>query len=96
MPYRNLLSKRNNSEEPKKDNVSEHTMDAFRYFFVNYFGTDNLTSIKTNSQKSKKSQRWESLTIFSQGLVSFSHTMTPNSHTMKPFSHNNEIKKSPR
>ncbi len=38
-------SKRNNSEEPKKDNVSGHTMDALRYFFVNYFDSDYVTSI---------------------------------------------------
>ena len=38
-------SKRNNSEEPKKDNVSDHTMDALRYFFVNYFDSAHVTSI---------------------------------------------------
>ena len=61
-------------------------MDALIYFFVNYFSTDNLNSIKTNSPKAKKSQRWESLTTFSQGLVSFSHTMTQNSQSMTAFS----------
>jgi len=30
-------SKRENSEEPRKDNISDHTMDALRYFIVNYF-----------------------------------------------------------
>ena len=44
-------SKRNNSEEPKKDNVSDHTMDALRYFFVNYFDSDYVTSIYTISPR---------------------------------------------
>lgn len=39
-------SKKPDSEEPKKDNVSDHTMDALRYFFVNYYDTDNLNSVK--------------------------------------------------
>ena len=40
-------SKRNNSEEPKKDNVSDHSMDALRYFFVNFFDSNNVNSIIT-------------------------------------------------
>ncbi|MFC1562851.1 hypothetical protein ACFL4Z_02230 [candidate division KSB1 bacterium] len=40
-------SKRNKSEEPKKDNVSDHTMDALRYFFVNYFDSAHVNSIIT-------------------------------------------------
>lgn len=36
-------SKKYNSEEPKKDNVSDHTMDALRYFIVNFFDRDNVT-----------------------------------------------------
>ncbi len=40
-------SKRENSEEPRKDNVSDHTMDALRYFVVNYFdrSTEELKTI---------------------------------------------------
>jgi hypothetical protein len=30
-------SKKHNSEEPQKDNVSDHTMDALRYFIINHF-----------------------------------------------------------
>ncbi len=34
-------SKCKNSEEPRKDNISDHTMDALRYFIVNYFDKSN-------------------------------------------------------
>ena len=40
-------SKKYNREEPKKDNVSDHTMDALRYFIVNFFDRDNVTLIYT-------------------------------------------------
>ena len=33
-------SKRCDSEEPRKDNISDHTMDALRYFIVNCFDRD--------------------------------------------------------
>jgi len=33
-------SKKYKSEEPKKDNISDHTMDALRYFIVNHFEKD--------------------------------------------------------
>ncbi len=35
-----MYSKKQNSEEPNKDNISDHTMDALRYFIVNYFDRD--------------------------------------------------------
>ena len=37
--------KKYNSEEPKKDNISDHTMDALKYFIVNFFVRDNVTLI---------------------------------------------------
>jgi hypothetical protein len=38
-------SKKHNSEEPQKDNVSDHTMDAVRYFIINHFSNYNWGNI---------------------------------------------------
>jgi len=32
--------KKPHSDEPLKDNISDHTMDALRYFLVNYYQRD--------------------------------------------------------
>ena len=53
-----------------------------RYFFEKNLDSDNLTSKKTIPIKAKNSQRWESLTTFSQEIREFSQGLITNSQGM--------------
>ena len=63
------------------------------YIFEKNHDNKSINLKKTIPVKAKKSQRWESLTTFSQSIREFSQTMITNSQSMKAFSHNNETKK---
>ena len=56
-----------------------------KYFFVIYFDSAHVNSIKIIQTKVVGIQRWEFLTVFSQEIIEFSQGMIENSQSMKDF-----------